>query len=104
MKKDIDMKKLFFLSLIFCNLTFLQAANSTPQNQNGTESSVVTTLRKVITAAFSGKYNDVSVTLNKGGVSLSGSVASQEDKENLEQLFRSVGLKNIDNQIIVRNR
>lgn len=54
-------------------------------------------------SAFSDKYDNVSVSVNNGNVVLTGSVASQDDKNSLEEKVRSVpGVKSINNQIRVQ--
>ncbi len=54
---------------------------------------------------LSDKYNNVNVSLNNGTVTLRGTVASQEDKSNLERLVRGLeGVLNVDNQVTVQSQ
>lgn len=52
---------------------------------------------------FSNKYNNVNVSVRNGQVTLQGSVATQDDKNSLEQKVRGMnGVQNVINQVNVQ--
>ena len=81
-------------------------ADQTPSaTQNGGTDQILTTqIKNTLKSVFPSIYNDVSVTVSKGVVTLSGSVPSQTNKDNLEKLVRGiVGVKGVNNQLTVKN-
>jgi len=53
---------------------------------------------------FSNKYNNITVQVSNGDVTLQGSVATQEDKDALEQQVRKInGVRNVINNVTVEN-
>ncbi len=53
---------------------------------------------------FSNKYNNVNVQVHNGDVTLQGSVATQEDKDALEQQVRKIdGVRDVINNVTVEN-
>ena len=88
------------------NLRGQYAANPAPQNPSLPEQhdqAFTSQIQRAVTAFFSGKYQDVSITLSKGYVTLTGTVPSQEDKQTLEKLFRGIyGVKGVNNQLSIQ--
>jgi osmotically-inducible protein OsmY len=62
-------------------------------------------IRDSLRSMFSNKYNNVNVSMNNGTVTLTGTVASDSDKSDLEQKVRSFpGVRNVNNQVTVQNQ
>ena len=53
---------------------------------------------------FSDKYNNVQVTVNNGNITLRGTVASEDDKADLEEKVRDMdGVRSVNNQVTIQN-
>lgn len=76
-----------------------------PEEVAADDQSITSRIQQALQAAFAGKYNNVSITVSRGYITLKGSVPSQEEKENLEQLIRSIfGVKGVTNQITIKKQ
>lgn len=78
-----------------------QSGGTAIQNDQQLTSKIQDSIR----SAFSNKYNNVNVSVNNGNVTLTGTVASQDDKNNLEQKIRGMpGVQNVTNQVTVQTQ
>jgi osmotically-inducible protein OsmY len=78
-----------------------QSGGNATQNDQQLTSKIQDSLR----SAFSSKYNNVNATVNNGNVTLTGTVASQDDRNSLEEKVRGItGVQNINNQVRVQNQ
>ena len=88
------------------NLRGRYAADQTPQNPSPSaqnDQAFTSQIQRAVMAFFSGKYQEVSITLSKGYVTLTGTVPSQEDKETLEKIFRGIyGVQGVNNQLTIK--
>ncbi|MFC2049199.1 BON domain-containing protein [Chlamydiota bacterium] len=67
------------------------------------DQTLTTQIQNAVKTAFWGKYKDVSITVNQGNVTLTGTVASQSDKDILEKLISKVpGVQGVTNQLTVK--
>ena len=56
-------------------------------------------------SSFSSKYNNVNATVSKGYVTLTGTVATQDDKMDLDKKVRTMdGVQGVNNQIMVQGQ
>lgn len=87
------------------NLRGRYAADQAPQNPSPNtqnDQSFTGQIQHAARAFFSGKYQDVSINLSKGYITLTGTVPSQEDKETLEKFFLGIyGVQGVNNQLTV---
>lgn len=87
------------------NLRGRYADDQAPQNPSHAQNDQGFTgqIQQAVRAFFSGKYQDVSITLSKGYITLTGTVPSQEDKETLEKFFRGIyGVQGVNNQLTIK--
>lgn len=59
-------------------------------------------IRNALTNTYSNKYDNISVNVTNGDVALQGVVATQEDKEKIEQMIRDMpDVRNLNNKLEV---
>jgi osmotically-inducible protein OsmY len=78
--------------------------NSMGGNQMGSPNDQTLT-QKIQTALRSllGKYSNVNLSVSNGVVTLQGTVATQSDKDNLEQIIRNFpGVTDVNNQVMIQ--
>jgi small conductance mechanosensitive channel len=64
---------------------------------------LTTRIQDALKGLFS-KYSNVNVSVNNGMVTLKGTVSSQSDKDNLEQIVNKIpGVSGVNNQITVQS-
>lgn len=79
-----------------------------PAYQNGgtisyNDRQLANKIKDSLSSSFSKKYDNVTVVVNKGTVTLTGTVASQDDQKDLVDIVRDVpGVENINNQVKVQ--
>lgn len=78
---------------------YSQSANAPQGDQE-----LTTKIRDSLHSIFSKKYDNVNVTVNSGIVTLTGAVASQDDKNALEEKVRGIpGVQSVNNQITIQS-
>lgn len=75
---------------------FSQSMQGTPNDQQLTNN-IQDSLRS------SNKYNHINATVNKGYVTLTGTVATPDDKMDLDKRVRNMeGVQGLDNQVMIQ--
>ncbi len=92
------MRYVLGISLIFALYVHAEVSNKSSSDQN-LESKIY---ERVDAGRYSKSFERVTVEANKGVVTLSGSVKTQADKENVEREVRRVsGVKSVNSQLTV---
>lgn len=85
---------------------YMQGSQGYLQEQNlQNDSQLNSKIKDSIKKAISNRYSNVSVNISNGTITLSGTVPTQADKDNVEKIANSMkGMLNVDNQITVQGQ
>lgn len=80
--------------------------NHADQNYQGTnqydDQTLTSRIQDSLSSTFTNRYDNVTVTVNNGYVTLQGTVASQSDKDDLEKKVGSMdGVRGVKNQVTI---
>jgi osmotically-inducible protein OsmY len=71
--------------------------------EQGNDQKLNSDIRDSLRSRFSDKYSNVNASANNGTVTLTGTVATQEDKNDLDKKIRDFkGVRNVNNQVMVQ--
>lgn len=77
----------------------------TSPSQMSSDQKMTNLIQDAIRSSTSNKYKNVHVRVNNGYATLTGNVATQDDKNALEQKVAAMsGIQGVDNQVIVQNK